>query len=357
MHIILSGYFGFQNTGDEAILYSMIQQIRQEDPSIKITVLSNDPAHTKDTYDVHAVNRWSLKEVVTVIKRSDGLISGGGSLLQDVIGVKSVIYYTGVIGIAKVLQKPVIIYSQGIGPLNGATAKKLTEFTMNKVDHLTVRDRDSKQLLTKMGIQKNIEVVPDSVMGLDDSLTERSGREKDNSVIIVSVRQWPSTQPYQQKFAHGLDLLAHQGFEIVFLPMHGEEDAMCSQNIQSLMKEKSDILSQDITLHEKINIIASSRFLIGMRLHSLIFSAITHTPFVAVSYDPKIDSFVEHMDQKVLGHVNNDSWTGEHIAEDIFRLQANYKKIQSQLQTIIHEQRNKSRQAVKHMLSVIKHSK
>ncbi|MCP3031459.1 polysaccharide pyruvyl transferase CsaB [Halobacillus sp. A1] len=356
MQIILSGYFGFQNTGDEAILYSMIQQIRLEDPSIKITVLSNDPAHTRDTYDVYAVNRWSLKEVIKVIKRSDGLISGGGSLLQDVTGVKSVIYYTGVIGIAKLLQKPVIIYSQGIGPLNGKIAKKLTEFTMNKVDHLTVRDRDSKQLLTKMGIRKNIEVVPDSVMGLDDSLTE-SGREKDNSVIIVCVRPWPSTQPYQQKFAHGLDLLAHQGFEIVFLPMHGEEDAMCSQNIQSLMKEKSDILSQDLSLNEKINIITSSRFLIGMRLHSLIFSAISNTPFVAVSYDPKIDSFVELMDQKVLGHVNDDSWTGEDIAEDIFRLKGNYQKVQRQLQTIICELRNESRIAVKHMLSVIKQLK
>ena len=97
MRVVLSGYFGFDNVGDEAILFSIIRALRKLEPSVDITVLSNNPAETAATYGVETVNRWNIGEVRAALKSADGLISGGGSLMQDATSWKSIPYYSAVI--------------------------------------------------------------------------------------------------------------------------------------------------------------------------------------------------------------------------------------------------------------------
>ena len=91
--VVLSGYYGFDNIGDEAVLYSIISLLKKNIPNVQITVLSNNPDKTSILYQVEAVNRWNLKKIISVIKKSDLVISGGGSLLQDVTSNKTIPYY------------------------------------------------------------------------------------------------------------------------------------------------------------------------------------------------------------------------------------------------------------------------
>ena len=118
MRVLISGYYGFHNIGDEAILKSIITALRQEKPDIKITVLSNDIEHTKNTYNVDAINRWNVAKIYLELLKSDGLISGGGSLLQDVTSSRPITYYTAIMKLAKLARKPVFIYAQGVGPIS-----------------------------------------------------------------------------------------------------------------------------------------------------------------------------------------------------------------------------------------------
>ena len=82
--VVLSGYYGFDNAGDEAVCKSIISDLRALDPQLNIVVLSNQPEKTALTYQVSAVNRWKLLPILKTLKNADLLISGGGSLLQDV---------------------------------------------------------------------------------------------------------------------------------------------------------------------------------------------------------------------------------------------------------------------------------
>src|SRR5690606_12483611 len=135
-------------------------------PRIEIIVLSNKPEKTAETYRVKAVNRWSLKDVRAAIKSSDGLISGGRSLLQDETGRKSIPYYAGVMKIAQQLKKPVFVYAQGMGPISSRLNQMIVKHVLNSVKLLTVRDEQSRQLLEKIGVTTEIHLVPDPVMGL-----------------------------------------------------------------------------------------------------------------------------------------------------------------------------------------------
>lgn len=321
MHVVLSGYYGFDNVGDEAILFSIIESLRRLDTHIDLTVLSNNPESTKMTYNVEAVNRWNLQEIRAVLKTADGLISGGGSLLQDATGLKSIPYYTGIMRMAMMLKRPVFIYAQGMGPIHKSISKFIVRTTLNKVSGITVRDEASHQLLREIGIRKEIRVVPDPVLSLDGSAFTCDWLRKQNlngPIVIVSVRDWVSEIPFKHFIAQALDKIAKQGNSIVFIPMHGEHDVKASESVATLMKEKSIIAPGNLTIGEKISIIGESDLLIGMRLHALIFSAITTTPFIALSYDPKIDSFASIAEQPVAGHVNKTGWDSDSLSELAF---------------------------------------
>ncbi|ANU10091.1 CsaB protein [Planococcus antarcticus DSM 14505] len=327
MKVVLSGYYGFDNVGDEAILYAVIQSLKEYHPRIEIIVLSHKPEETAKTYQVSAINRWSLKEVYEAIKSSDGLISGGGSLLQDETGRKSIPYYAGVMKIAQQLKKPVFVYAQGMGPINSKLNQLIVKHVLNSVELLTVRDQQSQKLLEKIGVTSPIHLVPDPVMGIDASDFYSSWLEQQNfssKIISVSVREWTGDAYAFQEIATGLDRLVHKGHEVVFVPMHGKHDFKTSQHVEGLMKTNAHIAPFDSTIQEKMAIIKESDVLFGMRLHALIFAAVGYTPFVALSYDPKIDSFAEIVAQPVLGHVEKEDWNNVDLVQAIERIFTNY---------------------------------
>jgi polysaccharide pyruvyl transferase CsaB len=325
MNIVISGYYGFDNVGDEAILFSIIQAFREIDPNINITVLSNNPDHTANEYGVKAVNRWNLRQIFSAIKEADGLVSGGGSLLQDETGPKSVPYYTGVMKIAQLLGKPVFIYAQGMGPLNKTISRKIVKAVLQKT-RITVRDEESKALLQSIGLSNDIQIVPDPVLGMKVSLKESEWWKKQSfseKVVSVSVRDWPAASDYKQQIAMALDHLVKEGVDVVFIPMHGHHDDETSREVGRLMKEKYYIFPYNASIEEKVKAIAHSDVLLGMRLHALIFAAISNTPFAALSYDPKIDSFAKISNQPVIGHVNDKTLRADAIYSNVEKILRN----------------------------------
>lgn len=317
MRIVLSGYYGFDNVGDEAILYSIIQALRKEDTTIGITVLSNQPSKTEATYGVEAVNRWNLKEVMNAIRQSDGLISGGGSLLQDETGFKSIPYYTGIMKIAQFLGKPVFVYAQGMGPINKGFSRQIVKHVL-KNTNITVRDKASMDLLRTIGLKNHIDIVPDPVLGINLETHVSPwwvGQDFKSPIITVSVRDWSSSIPFKEHIAKSLDKAAEAGATIVFIPMHGEHDDHASRDVANRMTNKSYIAPYDASIEEKIVIIGKSNLLVGMRLHALIFASVMDTTFIALSYDPKINAFAEISGQPIVGHVNEDDWNENTLLE------------------------------------------
>ncbi|WP_054954629.1 polysaccharide pyruvyl transferase family protein [Paenibacillus dakarensis] len=181
--IVISGYYGFKNSGDEAVLKSILTALQEQGKEagvqIEPVVLSIDPEWTSSVYGVRSVHRMQLGEVRRAIKESDGLISGGGSLLQDATSPKTIPYYLAIIKIAQWLKKPTFIYAQGVGPVNRRVFHPMIRSVFRKCSYISVRDVQSGELLQSMGIGAgDIHVVPDPVMGLplpEESHVEAAG--------------------------------------------------------------------------------------------------------------------------------------------------------------------------------------
>lgn len=310
--IVLSGYYGFNNIGDEAVLASIVQSLKKEIPQVMITVLSNEPIKTRKQYEVESVNRWNLAQIITALRESDLFISGGGSLLQDVTGKKSILYYLALIYLARILKKPVMLYAQGIGPVERPWARKLMGRVLNKVDLITVRDQASCDDLLAVGVLRPpIVVTVDPVMGWEESEDRQLPENLQNfnwteeKFIGISLRHWPGLNI--EELASLSDYLVQIGFKVIFLPFHFPGDISVCRDVAKLMKEKSYLIKDNLSPAEMMEVVGKMHLVIGMRLHALIMSAAQSVPFVSISYDPKVDRFAKLMEQMTACSVDNMS--------------------------------------------------
>ena len=75
MKILISGYFGYENFGDEALLYSLIKSlINLGAKNQNITVLSNNPAVTSKQFNVKSINRWNIVDFINALLSHNILI-------------------------------------------------------------------------------------------------------------------------------------------------------------------------------------------------------------------------------------------------------------------------------------------
>lgn len=302
MLIVLSGYYGFDNAGDEALLSAICSSIRRIEPRAEFVVLSGCPKKTETLHQLPAVDRMSPSQVFKVLRKADLLISGGGSLFQDVTGPRSLPYYISIVALAKILGKPVIFYAQGVGPIERRFSKFLMRWWGNKVELITLRDNSSRELLRELGVVRPpTYVTADPVFTLDPSaehyeqtvaLLERY-HLKPGKLLGISVRPWAALAAMRTDVARLLDALVRQGYQVVFVPMDYSNDLPESRLIASMMQEQSTVLEETLSSMEMIALMANFKMVIGMRLHSLIFAASRGIPFAGISYDPKIDAFLE----------------------------------------------------------------
>jgi polysaccharide pyruvyl transferase CsaB len=353
--IMISGYYGFNNFGDEAILKSMVRAFKEKIPQIKILVLSQNPLKTSQTYQVKAINRLHLISILNCLRDTNLFISGGGGLLQDSTGKGwSILYYLGLILGAKIIRVPVMIYAQGIGPINQPINKKLMRWILNKVDLITVRDNFSKELLENLGVVKpSIYVNSDPSFLLNKKDINcilnnyphiQELMNSDNRPIIgVSVRKYKGNRSdLKIMFAQLADYLIEKyKVKIVFLPFKFDDDVQVSEEILSLMKNQADILKIKLEPEELISILSKFSLMIGVRLHSIIFSSMANLPFIAFKYDPKVKNFVAELGlSELLLELDNVSL--EKIQEKIEYIRENKDRIKEILSEKVKDLKEKA---------------
>lgn len=321
--VVISGYYGFGNVGDELILASIVHDLRQVG-EWRIFVLSANPQKTASAYKVRAVNRSSLGDILRVLRGADLFISGGGSLFQDVTSTRSLYYYLGLIDLAQTMYKKVMVYGQGIGPINNWFNRVLANHILNNVQLITVRDEDSLKELKKLGVcRPKIVVSADPVFSYVD-VGAHLGQMRIERRIGVCIRRWPKAPHLPAVVAKACDeLIDKLGVEIFFFPFQPDDRFLCYE-VLGMMNRKAEVLEGKNPLTFS-NLINQVDILLGMRLHALILAATNYIPMVGISYDPKVNSFIRYVGQRLAGQV--ESLTAEelaHTTEVVFRAREEY---------------------------------
>ena len=323
--IVISGYYGSKNAGDEAMLAAMLEVLGELE-NISVTVISVNPEDTKKRHGVDAVPWLNIFSIVRKIIGADLVISGGGSLLQNVTSRRSLYYYLGIIFLARLLGRRVMLYAQGIGPIEGAMPRRLMHWIVNGVDLITVRDHGSLEELSRLLIDRpKIVCTADPVLAIRPaSLTigrdilRRSGEGKfldaHSTMIGVAVRRWHGWQHCREQLAKAADELAHRlHARIIFLPMQYPEDVRAAREVADISTVDCDVLDGEFSTGELLSLVGCMDLLISIRLHALIFAGVMNVPMLGISYDPKIDRFLDSIGETPIGQL--ESVSAEEIVE------------------------------------------
>lgn len=313
-HVVISGYYGFSNMGDEAILDSIVGSLREQaakqGEGLEFTVLSADPAGTAARLGVNAVSRMNLPAILRALTRADALISGGGGLLQDTTGRGfSVPYYLGLVFLARLFGKKAIFYAQGIGPVKRPFNRLLVRLAGNFASHIAVRDEGSRKELAALGVTRPpVTVTVDPVFLLKPA--EPAGEltafiqeiPANQPVIGVSIRSWRNEQASFKEIAAAVDCIARDiGAAVILVPMHYPEDVHASERLAACLKTPVFIPRFRRPPREILRLFARFDLVLAMRLHALIFAAVAGVPMVGIGYDRKVDALLARLEMKNAG--------------------------------------------------------
>jgi len=305
----ISGSYGGLNLGDEAILESIVRQLRASVPA-EITVFTRDSEDTLRRHDVnHAVliRQMTREEARAEVGKLDLLILGGGGILYD----RDVELYLREVALAHEAQVPVVVYAISAGPLNEPSNRKVLAKHLNSVAAITVRDRQAMKILEEAGVQKEILLTADPALLLTpdtlpaDALT-REGLDAEHWLIGFSVREPGPAAPdmdiehYHALLANTADfMVARLDANVVFVPMELKKlDVQHSHAVVARMQyaPRATVLKGEYTATQMLGLVSRFQFGVGMRLHFLIFAALQNVPFVALPYASKVQGFLEDLD-------------------------------------------------------------
>ncbi len=295
---LFSGYYGFGNLGDEALLSIIVANLRRRHAGCEIDVLTNDPAATAGAYAVDVTPRADPAAVRRAIAKADVVVSGGGGLLQNATSLRSLLYYAGIIRLAVRAKKPTMIFAQSVGPLD-FWGKAVVRQLCRGVSRATVRDERSRALLTPLIAGTTVERTADPVflMVPEEAPLDLNaeGLGASDPLVVVSVRRWQGADRTAAALATAVDRLADAyGARVAFLPLGGPSDADVSTVVIRRCRS-NPVLLPSYSLPQAAQVIAHARLVIGMRLHALIIAARLGVPFTAVPYDPKVSALLDEL--------------------------------------------------------------
>ena len=310
MRVLLSGYYGFGNLGDEALLAVIVDRTRRRFPSARFEVLSATPQTTAARFGVEAVSRWDWRAVRAAIARADVVLSGGGGLLQNATSLRSLLYYAGILREAIRTRRKTMVFAQSVGPLDFWGRLVVAQFCKG-LDRATVRDERSRRLLQRLVPRTAVEQTADPVFLYDlpserTDLSEEGLGPESGPYAVISVRKSPGAREWAAIAARAVDSLARRhGIRAAFLPLGGASDAAVSTDVIRAC-ESNPVLLPECTLEKAAAILSGARVVMGMRLHALILAARYGVPFLALAYDPKVSALCED-----LAYPLAPLWSGE----------------------------------------------
>lgn len=299
-NILISGYYGFDNFGDEAILQTLIKELKNL--NCNITVLSSNPKKTSKNYEVKAVKSFNMLKVLWNIIKCDVFISGGGSLLQDATSIKSLVYYLLLLNLAILGRKKIIIFAQGLGPFKNKKGAFWVKNTLKNCTYVSVRDKKSHYLLKKWGIKSDL--VCDPFFDIPLEKHEPQGK------IGVQLRQ---TKTLNINYLKKLAQYIADNFKNKKIELYSFQDSLdlkVCQKFSEFLKEynvNSEIISGQ-TPFEIINHVSKLEYMVAMRFHAVLTAVRFGIKTLAISYDMKVEKFAQEFQIPCLNMKSDDDF-------------------------------------------------
>lgn len=291
---VILGYYGYGNLGDEISLGAIVSALRDAGTA-DITVIGRRPYSGILPDGVKLADGRSPYSLIAALAHCDILIAGGGTLLQNATGEKSLIYYTSLMRLAAAMGKEVRLYG-GVGPLIGKMARDRAAAALRSCSTVCVRDGGSAAAVKELcGIDA---VRADDPIFFTHYSENNAPRSPHGEYVAVQIRKTAGGNGGNFSDSQGAatalraaemcrELRERAGARSVFVSMQDSYDLELCRLAASLCDGE---VASPATGEELFAILGGARAAVGMRLHFLLASVMSGIPAVALSYDPKVDN-------------------------------------------------------------------
>ena len=313
-HIVLSGFYGASNVGDELILRSISERIMAADPAAQVWVGAENPDQVERNHGLQAFSRKSLPQALHVARTASGVVLGGGGLWHDYTFERSGgllgLFHAPQISIAgfgalplmgRMFDAPFHVVGMGIGPMDDPDAKRMMGFIGGHAESVMVRDAESyAHAIESLPFPERVRQAPDVVYGLELPALPipaevRAFRERGFRVVGLNLRPWAHTDEdaLVEQVAQALVGWARrEPIAMIGIPMQAGDrvdQAIIGRVAQRIAEQvPSLVLKAPLSTDELIATLASLDALVSMRLHACLLAHRLGRPVVGIAYDPKV---------------------------------------------------------------------
>ena len=309
--VLLAGCYGVANVGDELLLEILIQWIQELGGLV--TVISLDPEHTQEKMKVPAISFFDYLAIAQVMEKSDLFVMGGGGIFQDHYRFNiSALYdpasyevasYARPFYMARQFGVKTMIWAHGVGPLRGDDARAVVADVFNTADFVSVRDDQSRRLLTdELGVRRPIVVAPDPSWQkmLRFQQVNSSQRQFDlppGKKIGLIVRDWSLESGWHQRLTNAIGTTLPPDWTCVFIGFQTVRDTYISQSDRQFLEQLAGDLREtgvaavvidDIMPAEAVALIDACDAVLSMRLHGTVIALARGKPTISFEYDEKM---------------------------------------------------------------------
>lgn len=303
--VLISGAYGMGNIGDEAMLQTIIAQLRGISPDVRICVMTRTPAKTKKLYGVDTVYTFNFLGMHSEMKKADLFISGGGCLIQNETSRRSLWYYLHTLAAAKKFGCRVLMYGCGVGPVNGEDDRKTVANVLNNcVDCITLREQDSQGLLADIGVDRpEIVVASDLAFAVKpcsdeetDGIMRKCGLDPNGKYACFCFRPWKGVEEKLDVLCAAVRYTYEElGLMPVFMSMNYRADSDIARRVAERSGVPHVIIPEIARPDMALGLLGRMKLTVAMRLHAALLSVLAGVPVVGISYDPKVSAFTNYV--------------------------------------------------------------
>jgi polysaccharide pyruvyl transferase WcaK-like protein len=324
LNIVVHGYFGFGNIGDEAILSVIIDEFKGIFGDVDFAVLSSNLGRTKSIHGVRAIKEHltSLSFWRSFLRSHVLVFAGGGrygyatwrrmallALLAELLG-KAVVFRA--VGVYPYDWRGSPVISREPTPFRGLTGL-LVRLAVSRASHVGVRDRYSYAVLKLTGVKRRISIEDDPALRLKPldpsecaSLAVKYGIAGDR-VIGINLRTLDAktiekvinyvVKLVQELMDKGLDRVLFIPFGFgSFEERFFDNDLIIARALKKYMPNLV-IIDEELSPKTVLCLFNYLDHVIAMRHHAVIFALLTNKPTTALVYDTKTLELLEAMDK------------------------------------------------------------
>ncbi|MFC1898792.1 polysaccharide pyruvyl transferase family protein [Chloroflexota bacterium] len=318
--VFIFGYYGWKNTGDDAMLYVLLQELPKTFPEAEFIVLSHIPVviPTSSKNKVRFV-KPAVIPALSELLRSQIFIIGGGTHIHDygqgIRIIKILLRLLIIVALAKLSGNKVYLIGNGIGPITTRMGRFFARIICSMSDYITARDKISYQTLGNLGLANDRHYLLGfdlaALLKVEQDKRNNLGKTNSNlltlgicvtSIFAIYYCNHEKDLVLIDEIAKALNIHLAKTSNLnihLFVFKEGQKDS--DVHLTQLLKKRLGnsgrvkLIPYNSDPRETLNQVTQCDLFIGTKYHSCIFAYISHVPLLVIDYHPKCSAFAKEV--------------------------------------------------------------